>query len=148
MGQAKNEIEKFGWRIIELMPQLIRGFARHEHNYLSSGRITIPQFWVLEHLFRTGINQMSDLASFFAISRPATTGLIDRLIAQKLVKRKDDSCDRRIVWIEITNKGKAIVRDILKQRHSALTHVFGQISVSDRKQYLQILEQMVEILRK
>jgi DNA-binding MarR family transcriptional regulator len=140
------DIEEFSRRMNTLLPQFAKHSARYGHNYLTRGKITLPQFWALEYLFHRGPSQMSDLAEFLQTSRPAATGIIDRLVAQGLVKRQKDMHDRRVVRIELSPQGSSIAQDILKQRHRALVHVFGKISPSDRTQYLHILEQVVTIL--
>jgi len=138
-------IEEFAGRVIELSPQIIRGFKQYENNYLTRGEITLPQFWALDYLDRNGKTKMNNLAKCLKISPSGTTGLIDRLMAQGLVARKDDSSDRRIVWIELTAKGRGIIKSINKQKSETLIKVFGEISPKDREHYLNILEQVVKI---
>ena len=138
-------IKEFASRVIELFPQIIRGFKQYENNYLTRGEITLPQFWALGYLDRNGKSKMNNLAKHLKISPPATTGLIDRLILQGLVVRKDDSHDRRIVWIELTAKGRGIIKSITRQKTETLIKVFGRISPKDREHYLSILEQVVKI---
>ena len=140
------DIERFGQRMITLLPQMIRGFARRESNYLSRGKITLPQLWVLEHLSRTKDCPMNALARFLGISRPAATGLADRLIAQGLVRRGEDPRDRRVVRVELTAKGRAILANIWEQKRRMLVDVFGRIPPADRAQYLATLERVVGIL--
>jgi DNA-binding MarR family transcriptional regulator len=138
-------IEEFAYRVIELMPQIVKGTLRQEHDYLTRGEITLPQFWVLNYLHSNGKTKMNSLAKHFRISPGATTGLVDRLITQRLVARKDDLSDRRIVWIELTSKGKEVICSIRKQRIRTLIEIFGRISSKDRAHYLNILEQIVKI---
>ena len=132
--------------MITLLPQLIRGFARRESNYLSRGKITLPQLWVMEHLSRRKECPMNELAGFLRISRPAATGLADRLIAQGLVSREGDRADRRIVRVNLTPKGRKILTHIWEQKRRMLVDVFGRLSAQDRARYLAILEQVVEVL--
>ena len=137
------DIERFSRRMIELMPQMIRGFARHEHNSLSRGEITMPQLWLLEHLARQPQSRpMHELSRFLNVSKPAATGLIDRLIGQQLVRREPDARDRRIVRIAITAKGRRVLASIWDQKRRMIVEVFGQISPPQRAQYLSILEQV------
>lgn len=139
--------ERFGRRMVELLPKLIRGFARQESNYLSRGKITLPQLWALEYLSRKGEGTpMSELARFLGTSRPAATGLTDRLIGQSLVRREHDRKDRRVVHVAITAKGRGIISHIWEQKRKTITRVFGQIPSSDRAQYLATLERVVHIL--
>ena len=140
------ELERFGRRMIELLPQLARGFARHEHNYLSRGEITLPQLWALEYLSREGSSPMNAIAQFLNISRPAATGLVDRLISQGLVRRVGDTQDRRIIRVSITAKGQRISTSIWEQKRRMILEVFGQISPDDRAQYLATLERVATIL--
>lgn len=132
--------------MIELLPQMIRGFAQRESNYLSRGKITLPQLWVLEYLSRRESCPMNELARFFCISRPAATGLVDRLLSQNLVGRGGDPQDRRVVRVHLTSKGKRILADIWNQKRRMLVEVFGEISPKDRAQYLSTLERVVAIL--
>ena len=140
------DAEQFGDRMIELLPQLIRGLAQYEHNYLSRGEITLPQLWVLEYLSRQGDSPMNRLAQFLKISRPAATGLVDRLIVQRLVRREGDREDRRVVRITITPKGKQTIASIWGQKRRTIVKAFGQISPQDRAQYITILERVVSNL--
>ncbi|MBI4598526.1 MAG: winged helix-turn-helix transcriptional regulator [Candidatus Omnitrophica bacterium] len=139
-------IDRFSKRMVELMPALIRGFARHEHNSLSRGEITLPQLWALEHLARQSPNcPMHALAELLHISRPAATGLINRLISQQLVRREADARDRRIVLVAITAKGRRALTNIWDQKQRMIVDIFGQISPSDRAHYLAILERVTAI---
>ncbi|TAM36746.1 MarR family transcriptional regulator [bacterium] len=139
------DIQEFAGKVIELFPQIIRGFKQYENNYLTRGEITLPQFWALGYLDHNGRCKMHNLANHLKISPSATTGLIDRLILQGLVARKADLHDRRIVWIELTAKGRGIIKSISKQKNEALIKVFGKISAKDREHYLNILEQVAKI---
>jgi len=139
-------IEEFAQRVIELFPQIAKGLLQREDNYLVKGEITLPQFWALDYLYRNAKSKMNNLARHLRISPAATTGLIDRLITQKLVTRKGDLEDRRIIWIELTPKGREIICDIRKQKIQTLIKIFGKISPNDRNLYLNILEQIVKII--
>lgn len=137
------DVEQFSRRMIELLPKCIRGLQGYESNYLSRGQISQPQFWAMEYLSRKGDCLMSELADFLHISRPAATGLIDRLIAQKLVARHADPKDRRTVHINITPRGKKIVAGIWEQKRRGMADAFSKISPADRQHYLDILERVV-----
>jgi DNA-binding MarR family transcriptional regulator len=89
---------------------------------------------------------MHELARFLGISRPAATGLIDRLLAQEMVRREEDPQDRRMVRVSITAKGRRAVKTIWEQKRRMIVDVFGRISPNDRAQYLATVEQVVRIL--
>ncbi len=51
---------------------------------------------------------MSSLADAVCLSLSSATGLIDRLVGKKLVKRDRSSEDRRVVQVELTEQGRAL----------------------------------------
>ena len=140
------DIERFGQRMIALLPRMLRGFARRESNYLSRGKITLPQLGVLEYLSNRRESPMNELARHLGVTRPAATGLADRLIAQGLVSRQGDRSDRRVIRINLTPKGRRVLDNIWNQKRRMLQEVFGQLSPAERAQYLATLERVVEIL--
>jgi len=141
------DLERFGRRMIELLPQLVRGFARQEHNDLSRGKLTLPQLWALDVLARQARGcPMKALAHALGISRPTATGLMDRLIAQGFTRRVADPSDRRVVRVMLTAKGQRVLANIWEQKRRTLVTVFGRISPADRAQYLSTLERVVSIL--
>lgn len=140
------DLEPFSQRMVELIPQLIRGCSRQEHNSLTRGEITLPQLSAMECLARRESSPMHEIARELDVTRPAATGLINRLIAQQLVARKHDTSDRRIVRVNITPKGRKMLSNIWNQKRRTLVRVFGQITPSERAQYLRTLERVVEIL--
>ena len=140
-------IDLFGQRFIELLPTVIRGFARRESNYLSRGKITLPQFGVLELLSRHRQLPMNELARELGVSRPAATGLVDRLLAQGLVGRRGDTQDRRVIQAALTARGKRVLANIWSQKRRMVQQVFGRIPPTNRAQYLSIFEQVAKILQ-
>jgi len=137
-------IDQFVERMMELYPRIARAIAAHESDYLSQGKITLPQFWTLDYLHCHGQSTMTEISRFLRISRAATTGLIDRLLIQGLILRGKESGDRRLVRIDLTAKGHRIIKHIREQKHKNLTHVFTRISATDRSEHLRILEQIAK----
>lgn len=139
-------IEVFSKTLMELMPQMIRGFFRYEHQALRQGSITPAQVGGLIYLSAHGSASMTDLARYLGVTKPSATALIDRLIGQGLVSRLSDNQDRRIVKIALTVKGKKLMESIKKQKQLALCDIFGRISGFDRQEYVRILREVVRSL--
>jgi DNA-binding MarR family transcriptional regulator len=140
------KVEDFAVRMMELMPKMVRGLARYDHRYLAEGIITIPQLWTLQRLRGAGKSKMSDIAVFLNISKPAVTGLVDRLIIQGLVVRLRGEKDRRNVWVELSAKGKKIANGIREKKRKTLVKVFSKMSASDRAEQIRIIEEAMKIL--
>ena len=62
--------------------------------------------------------------------------------------RISDIRDRRIIYIDLTQKGKDVVEKVRKQREKMISKVFGKLETGERKEYLRILTKIHDILYK
>lgn len=75
-----------------------------------------------------GPQRMSHLARFLLQQTQTTTDLVDRLERRGLVQRARHESDRRVVLVEITDQGRAIVGDIAGTMTSVGEQAFGGLS--------------------
>jgi DNA-binding MarR family transcriptional regulator len=70
--------------------------------------ITLPQFDVLAALARkdTGIT-MTELSRMLIVSNGNVTGIIDRLVSDRMVTRRASPDDRRSFLVRLTPKGRS-----------------------------------------
>ena len=144
----QESLLEFANKINEVMPVIIREFARRQANELYKGKITLPQFLVLDFLNRQGESQMTHLANFMHVTTAAMTGIVERLVRDGYAVRVYDIKDRRIIKVQLTSKGNELVKRINQQRQRMIIKIFGNISEADRKDYLRILMQIKDILAK
>lgn len=137
---------EFADKMSEVMPVIAKGFFRRQVDELYKGKITLPQFLILEFLHREGESKMTDLAHFMDVTTAAMTGIVDRLVRDGYVLRILYPQDRRIIRIKLTSKGSGLVKKINEQRSRMVIKIFGRISEVDRQDYLRILMQIKDIL--
>jgi len=143
-----SPISEFADRINEIIPIMMREFVKRQGNELIKGKITLPQFLILEFLHRESVSTMSQIAHFMDVSTAAITGFIDRLVRDRYVVRTYEPQDRRIILAKLTSRGNELVRKINQQRRQMVISTFGKISETDRKEYLRILTQIKDKLTK
>lgn len=144
----QNSLSEFADKINEIMPGIIQGFSRRQANELYKGKITLPQFLILDFLIREGESRMTDMAHFMHVTTAAMTGIVDRLVGYSYVTRVYDPEDRRIIKIKLTSHGNNLVKKINTQRRSMVIKIFGGISQGNRRDYLRILLEIKEIFTK
>lgn len=70
--------------------------------------VTLPQFDVMAALEREPDGmKMSELSRFLMVSNGNVTGIIDRLVEDKLVARQAPKDDRRAIVVKLTAQGNA-----------------------------------------
>lgn len=139
---------EFANQLNKIMPVIIKEFARRHANELYKGKITLPQFFILNYVYENGESKMTDLARFVKVTSAAMTGVIDRLVKYDYVLRVAEPRDRRIIKIKLTAKGGGLIKKINQQRRSMVINIFGKISAAERDEYLRILSRIRDILTK
>lgn len=71
---------------------------------------------------------------------PAITGLIDRLEKQELVSRVRCEKDRRVVYVEITDKALEVLSKIDQPLMTMHKHLIGHLSSEELQQLINLLE--------
>ena len=79
---------------------------------------------------------------------PAITGLIDRLEKRGLVVRRRCENDRRVVYVEITDKALEILKQTDKPLANLHKQLLGHMSKKELKQLSRLLEKARESLAK
>ena len=121
----KASLSAFSREVVGTLPVLFREFAKREDNALTRGKISFPQMVTLHLLCQRSRVPMNDLAKVLSVRCSSATVLVDRLIRQRMVIRNRDEEDRRIVWIQITSRGRKVVlaRDAPGTKPTRMTHL-------------------------
>ena len=132
----------------EIMPVIIKEFARRQPDELYKGKITLPKMLVLDFLSKQGGSKMTDIARFMCVTTAAMTGIVDRLVRDAYAVRVYNPEDRRIIKIKLTPQGNTLVKKINQHRRQMVINIFGKLSEPDRREYLRILIQIKDKLTK
>lgn len=143
---SQLSLAEFADKISEVFPVVIKEFMKRQTNELCRGKITMPQFIILNFLERQGQSRMTDLAKFMGVTTAAMTGLIDRLVRDGYVERIEEPHDRRIIKVRATAKGSALVRKINLQKRQMIIDIFGRLTQRDREEYLRVIMRVRDIL--
>ena len=141
-------LAQFADKMGQIMPVMMKEFARHMAGELQKGKVTLPQMMILHFLEVEREAKMKDLAHFTGVTMAAMTGIVDRLVKSGLCARVYDPQDRRIIKIKLTDRGNTLVKNINESKRQMIIKIFGKISGTDRSDYLRILLQIKEILLK
>ncbi len=141
-----NSLCKFADEINNLLPIIMREFTKRQAKELCKNKITFPQFFIIDYLYKQGPSTMTGLAKFMGITTAAMTGMVDRLIEPGYCQRIYDTYDRRIIRIKIAPSGKEIAKKVNQERRQTIINVFCQLSAKERREYLRILRHIYEII--
>jgi len=145
----ESQIQQFSQELTEsisYIQRMARTLLKQRSDVLIQGKVTMPQYLSLELLSNRGRLKMNAIARSLNISLPAATGLVNRLVKMKLVKRTYDKLDRRVIFIDLTKEGKKTTERTKLARRKIIEEMFGGISEEERKTYIEIIRKVKESL--
>jgi len=79
---------------------------------MSDATVTLPQVLLMNHVTHGRATSPSELANVMCVSLPAVSQMIDRLVQQGLLKRREDPGDRRRKTLATTAAADAFLRKV------------------------------------
>jgi DNA-binding MarR family transcriptional regulator len=136
-----TDFEKLADDLISLagMFHLLKKYADGKPFFLD------PHYWVLAILCKKN-QTMSDLGNHLQRTKPNMTAIINRLIEEGKVRRLPDEKDRRIIRIEITEKGRQAVTHKKEEIKATLIKNLAHLEPEDLSSLSNALSEMKRII--
>jgi DNA-binding MarR family transcriptional regulator len=98
--------------ILATVRALWRDLLRNPHADAEQHGITGPQITVMACLVGRGPMTLTELSRSLGMSHSSASGIVDRLQARGLLRRREDASDRRRMSIEVTEAVQRYVREL------------------------------------
>jgi DNA-binding MarR family transcriptional regulator len=108
--------------------------------------LTGPQLWAIKALAKGAPMMVSELARRMYLHPATVVGIVTRLESHGLIKKTRSKEDRRIVWVELTQKGKDLVAAAPEVAQGLLVMGLEKIPLKGLKEINKGLKQLVAIL--
>ncbi|WP_282692212.1 MarR family transcriptional regulator [Streptomyces sp. CC208A] len=121
--------------LAEQLLRLTRRLHRIQKRHLEPVGITPAQSRLLRLVAQFGDAppRMADLAARLEVVPRAVTSLVDGLEAAGRVRRVPDPANRRVVRIELTDEGRATLRELRSARRAAAEDILAPLTVEQRE---------------
>jgi DNA-binding MarR family transcriptional regulator len=93
--------------------------------------LTISQLKSLMFIDFEGSTNSRTLATALGVTPPNVTGIIDRLVEQKLVSRTENLEDRRIATLTLTSRGKAVLTKLQDIKRSLRESILKRLTLEE-----------------
>ncbi len=121
--------------LAEQLLRLTRRLHRIQKRHLEPVGITPAQSRLLRTVAHYGDAppRMADLAARLEVVPRAVTSLVDGLEAAGRVRRVPDPSNRRVIRIELTDEGRATLRELRSARRAAAEDILAPLTVDQRE---------------
>src|ERR1041384_2625115 len=109
---------------------------------LDKAGLTPPQFYVLATIGYAGGLPFGEIGAKMMVTVSNLTGIVDRLEEKKVVSRKRDENDRRVVRVVLTEKGARLYKTAIPLFEKSIGQIFSSIEKPDQKELSAILRKL------
>lgn len=120
---------------------------RSMHNFIAYSKekgLSMSQIGALLRIFRGGRSSVSDIGDNLGVTSAAASQMLERLVQQGLILRKEDPEDRRVKQVVLTDKGREILQESIAARQGWLENLAQTLSEGEREQITAALEILIE----
>lgn len=118
--------------------------ASHKKLELDLGKLglTPPQFYVLATIGYAGSLPFGEIGAKMMVTVSNLTGIVDRLEEKKLVLRKRDETDRRVVHVTLTEKGTKLYKSTIPLFEKSISEIFSSLDLTSQKKLSTLLRNL------
>jgi len=91
---------------------------------------------------------MGELAKNAGVTLPSMTEAIDKLVKENIAERERDENDRRVVKVNLTEKGKEMRTEFTMKMRKELLNIFSRLSEEEVSELGNSLDKVRQILEK
>ncbi|HQT99911.1 MAG TPA: MarR family transcriptional regulator [Acidimicrobiales bacterium] len=102
--------------------------------------VTLPQYRALVIVETRGPQPLAQLAEALGVAPATATRMCDRLVRKKLIRRSHDVEDRRVVRVDLTPRGRALVEKVLQRRRSEIQAILRNVDVTQQRRVIEALQ--------
>ncbi len=101
--------------------------------------ISVSQLKVLREL-SNGPMWMTSIASLTGVTPGAATGMIDKLVGKKLVRRYEDRKNRRVILVDLTALGDELQKAVHKRTLRRVQRLLRHFAPEDKEELVRLFQ--------
>ncbi len=114
----------------------MEGLALRPYGLSHAGFVVLMTIWI------SGPRETRELAAVLRVTRGAIVGSVNTLERRGLVRRIRSEVDRRLVTLELTDSGLALVTRAQKDWHTLEVEVTGGLTIKEQRTLASLLRKM------
>jgi len=130
------------------LESLLRGISywikKKGRDALSSVKITLPQFQVLQLVYFGEAVNVKDLTHLTGLAASTVSEMVDRLVELAYVTKTQNVLDKRQVVLKCTKQGSSIIRKVIRQRIQSVQEVTKNMKPGSANSLVAMLTEFVE----
>jgi MarR family transcriptional regulator, organic hydroperoxide resistance regulator len=132
--------------VMQSLRRIFKAIQNYSHEVSGKFGITGPQLWALKTISENESLSLTELGKRMYLHPSTITGVIDRLENKGYVERNRDQMDRRVIYVQLTPKGKRIVKRAPNPIQGKMIYGLGKLRKEELTTIYDSVKRLVEIM--
>ena len=136
---------------LQLVIALARAYQAIEQGvrpHLAQSGLGMTEFAVLEVLYHKGALPLGEIRDRILVTGASTTSVEKKLEERGLMRRRASADDQRVIFGELTPKGRALVDEVFPAHVDRLREVMAGLTVSEKRSATRQLRRLSQHARR
>lgn len=131
-------------QVLKQFRVIFRSVKKHFQFVEKRCQISGSQLWALAQVAETPGIRVTELAERLSIHQSTASNLVDQLVQKKLIRKKRSTSDNRIVKLQVTEEGEAIIASAPKPLRGILPDALEQLPPETLAQLNRCLTELMQ----
>ncbi len=129
-------------RLVIALGRATQAIERGIRPHLAECGLGLTEFAVLEVLYHKGPLPLGEIRDRILVTGASTTYVVKKLEERGLMRRRTSGEDQRVVFGELTPKGRGLMDKVFPAHVNRLRHVTAGLSASEKRAAAQLLRRL------
>ena len=126
-------------QLVIALGRALQALERAVRPYLTASGLGLTEFAVLEVLYHKGPLPLGEIRDRILLTGASTTYVVKKLEERGFMRRRACAEDQRIVFGELTPKGRALIEEVFPGHVERLRHAMAGLSLSQKRDASRLL---------
>jgi DNA-binding MarR family transcriptional regulator len=136
-------------RLVAALETVFRRFTAGRQPLLGDeASLSLQDVRTFQRIAQMAPANMTELARALIVPLSTATHSVNRLVGRDLVKRERSERDRRVVTVQLTERGRRLAEMFQQHQLALATVMLGALSVKDRHMFLELVDKIASVAGK
>jgi MarR family transcriptional regulator for hemolysin len=142
-----EKLDECARQLLDTAPQIMRSIRAEMRSHRGHD-LSIPQFRTLTFIHQNPEASLSPLAEHLGLTLPSTSKLVDGLVNEKIISRRESKEDRRKLTLALTKNGEDILRAARGATQNRLKDILHELPADELSVILRALNLLQPLFMK
>lgn len=112
------------------------------NKHIAKNGLNPTEFAVLELLYHKGDQPLQQIGGKILLASGSITYVVDKLEQKEYLKRVACKNDRRVIFAQITEKGKNFIESIFPEHEQSIDHIMSALTSEEKETAIELLKKI------